>query len=1033
MSINKNMEDPKEKISWTSIVQHFDPRLVKTNYNHEEVSIIENIESILLQHRCISIEGCRGSGKTHCAVVAMHYLANAEKLAFITSPSQWENNFDKNHDKTHVILDNADLSDPNWVKVIQNACEKQQQRFVIVTLKSTSSHGIENVHLRNYQIQWNSEDQENLRTLYEIVQNPYYDDRIGFPLSCSMLRRWHVEYSKKFQNPNHYFDEVLQKIVKTDFEEFCRICSVAMVVGECDTLCLESQDKKRIINNILCLRNMRRNPGHFSYSDSVFQPEEDILKHLKWMSLSVENHLRLPALKWLLSYDPGLLLDNISVSVLVTFAKLGQCDKTGRRLVIGEQYHLAIIQRIACGLSGIDKDILEKSPLMKDSDFFSKLFKQLYMISSSIYPCEKIHANFERETMAFRFLSKLDDFKGFFKSFLTWKNKKEMLELKSTLQFYLDTSMSGDFPKTFSFRLKEYEDWSNIEAKLFADENWDFADTIFLCYDSQDFPRYEYHVSLIRKLLERVADIEKTSKERNIDTSDDTYWSYPLIMTRGIISKDNIDLLSNEGFYQEEVIKESAFVEYLEDHSPLCIVCFMTSKGKPTPSENVKKLRRTLPDLAKRHSGISLVVLLVTDPNCKVLTEEFSYRNVQIVQVSNRREDVREAVTSLLEEKLLCFIEKMAKTRKSLTINRSLLTQKNAICKRLNRRKYATGKRKSEMKPSRVIPKMMKMVLDQNKQSIVRYGFSMDKFQIYVHEKTCQEVTENIWQELQQFRKSGEFTWKTELISTTGEWDVQPHSFVKQGDVCFSYRGQGDIASDSAMQRGHHEGTVGGFAKRKKVGERDDLVVFSCNHLYKPKEKMYAKFHVNARPQLVGECERNFSPRDLSLVITEKKLYGNFDQIFRNPNDDKVSAKIYECDLNDLVGEIVHKKGAKTHWTDGIVKGVQHFNDQSNNGSFEVLFIKGTNDSFSQPGDSAAYVIVNGYDTDLKTINIIGVLRGKWDPPPQQRNLVLYKSEEPDDEREKEDDSDLIVCEDLNSAINALGQEGYTITFHENI
>ncbi|XP_061198020.1 uncharacterized protein LOC133206106 [Saccostrea echinata] len=1009
------MEESNEQIPWTSIVQHF--------YSHHvEISLFEDIRSILYQHRCMSIQGCRGSGKTHCAVIVMHNCANAENIAFITHPSQWE----KNHDKTYIILDNVDLSDPNWIKVIQDACDEQQKkRFVIVTLNSTSSHPIKNLDMFYYKIQWNSMDQVKLRTRYGITQNPY-DVSMGFPLFCSMLQRWNVGYTKEFQTPDYYFDEVLKKIVETDFEVFCRICSVAMVVGECDTLGLESQDKKRAMNNILCLRNMRKIPKHSSCSDSFFQSEEDIMKHLKWMSLSLENHLRLPALKWLLSHDPGLLLDNISVSALVTFAELGQGSKAERQLVIDEQYHLAIIQRIACGLCGIDKDILEKSPLMKDSEFLSKLFMQLYILSSSIYPCEKSAEKFERESMAFYFLSKLDDFKGFFKSFLTWKNKKEMLELKSALRFYLDRNISEEFPKTFSFRLKEYADWSNIEAELFAVENWDFTDAIFLCYDSQDFPRYDYHVSLIRKLLERVADIDKSSKQGDIDTSDDTYWSFPLIMTRGIISKNNIDLLSHKRFYSEEAIEESTFEKSLEDHFPICIVCFMTSEEGSTSSENVEKLRRTLPVLAKHRDGISQVVLLVTDPRCKILSEEISVKNVQLVQVSNKKEDVREAVTSLLEEKLLSFIEKIAKTRKNLSINRSLLIQKNAICKRLNRRKYTSGKRKSEIKPSRVIPKMMKMVLDQHKQSIVSYGFYMDKFQIHVHEKTCEKVIDNIWQELQIVRNSGEFTWKTELISTPGEWDVKPHSFVKQGDVCLSFRRQENDTSGTVMQR-EHQGTVGGFAKMKKMGEKDNLVVFSCNHVYQPKEYMYARFQENQCVRQVGVCTRNFHPRDLSLVLTNRKLYDNFDQVFRNPSEEKVSARLYEHESDKLMYEIVHKKGARTRWTDGIIKGIEHCNDHTNNCTYTVFFIEGMDGDFSECGDSAAYVIRNGYDTELNMIDIIGVLLGKYIPPPGQRKL--YES----DKTEEDDKSKLIVCEDLKPVIDILSREGFSITFCENI
>jgi hypothetical protein len=269
----------------------------------------------------------------------------------------------------------------------------------------------------------------------------------------------------------------VQKIARGNFEEFCRICAVAMTFGESDTLGLKPLDGNPVMKNISCLRNMRKIPEGSVQSNLIFQPEDEIIKHLKWMSLSSESYLRLPALKWLLLHDPGLLLDSISLTALVTYAKLKEDVTHERRLIIDPSYYQAIVQRIACGLCDIDENILEKSPIFKDSGFLSMLFTQLCILSSSSKPCDQSSVGFERELLTFRLISKLDGFEEFFKSFLTWKDEKEMMKLKSTLQFYIERSKKDDFPRVFTSKLNSYQGWKEIESKLFAVENWDFADT----------------------------------------------------------------------------------------------------------------------------------------------------------------------------------------------------------------------------------------------------------------------------------------------------------------------------------------------------------------------------------------------------------------------------------------------------------------------------------------------------------------------------------------------------------------------------
>jgi hypothetical protein len=47
--------------------------------------------------------------------------------------------------------------------------------------------------------------------------------------------------------------------------------------------------------------------------------------------------------------------------------------------------------------------------------------------------------------------------------------------------------------------------------------------------------------------------VEKSSTdEKSNMVDDDMIWSSPLIMARGIVSKDNLDLFSREHFYGEE-------------------------------------------------------------------------------------------------------------------------------------------------------------------------------------------------------------------------------------------------------------------------------------------------------------------------------------------------------------------------------------------------------------------------------------------------------------------------------------------------
>lgn len=169
-------------------------------------------------------------------------------------------------------------------------------------------------------------------------------------------------------------------------------------------------------------------------------------------------------------------------------------------------------------------------------------------------------------------------------------------------------------------------------------------------------------------------------------------------------------------------------------------------------------------------------------------------------------------------------------------------------------------------------------------------------------------------------------------------------------------------------------GTLGGFVTT--TDGRREIYAVSCNHIF-PLNNQPAYAEISREYTEIGKCV--FTTRakscDFAAVKVNDSVSEQCDVTFRRDDKKKRNARVYTESLEDLC--IVHKIGAETDVTNGVIYSSEFYNALSDDDNRECLFlVKGTNGKFSEEGDSGSLVFARSMDVQQSYVEVLGMVYG---------------------------------------------------------
>lgn len=310
------------------------------------------------------------------------------------------------------------------------------------------------------------------------------------------------------------------------------------------------------------------------------------------------------------------------------------------------------------------------------------------------------------------------------------------------------------------------------------------------------------------------------------------------------------------------------------------------------------------------------------------------------------------------------------------------------------------------------IPLNIKNVLKRFEKEIVRYGFHFEKFRVVVKNDKYEEVKDSL-----TTTKSTDFC---ELVVISQD-DFQENVELFTGTL--KAQGRKLYQSPKSQQQENvssnvkdYYGTLGSLA----LLNNEKTVALSCKHVCEKDKYVYIESEQNERISL-GKC-CYVSPNDPTvqsdLAIVE--IDGNMEEYFSvkkllNHIDKPTNAVVLCLENLDIRGEIVHKLGAVSKWTQGEIVCVEIIKNRQG-----IIAVRGMNgEEFGKPGDSGSIVFRESTNAKERTLEVVAVLSAG--------NLTLRKQEDQASGEKKEQESKLVVCSVFKDAFEDIKETNDTI------
>lgn len=269
------------------------------------------------------------------------------------------------------------------------------------------------------------------------------------------------------------------------------------------------------------------------------------------------------------------------------------------------------------------------------------------------------------------------------------------------------------------------------------------------------------------------------------------------------------------------------------------------------------------------------------------------------------------------------------------------------------------------------IPQNLKNVFERFDMDIVRYGFYFEKFRIIVKNEKFNEVNEAL-------SKIALADFCEIIVISQDTFKLQEKVQLFNGDPLA--QGEKIYQSPKSHQQGGDSsnindkyGTLGSLA----LLNNEKTVALSCRHVCLKDSYIYIESEQNERIPL-GKCRYVLNDQkienDFAIIEIDSEMENYFSvKKLRNHTGDPTNADVL-CLENklDIRGEIVHKLGAVSQWTQGEIVCSEIIESQQG-----LIAIKGMNgEDFGKPGDSGSIVFRESTNARARKLEVVAVLTG---------------------------------------------------------
>ena len=288
---------------------------------------------------------------------------------------------------------------------------------------------------------------------------------------------------------------------------------------------------------------------------------------------------------------------------------------------------------------------------------------------------------------------------------------------------------------------------------------------------------------------------------------------------------------------------------------------------------------------------------------------------------------------------------------------------------------------------------------------MIGYGYWIDTFRVFINAdkpKPRQKAAES---HIKELIKLNSFPWPTSFLPVVHiSWNRQ----VEQGDRLF------------LNSKGEGYGTVGGFGKTAD----GQMVALTNGHLYLGNEsrplyvKVMEKFiKLGENIEKIGTGDLEEYLLDIAVIRVSAEIAADCEKCLRDEKGDKKTAIVYQGQVEDAIGTFVHKKGAKSGWTTGLVEGSHSVPNMDELPG--TVLVKGRDGNFSEQGDSGSLVFKMGEDPDLKEVEVVAIVFAND-----------FKTR--DEEGKEELVEQFCLCSNMKLALKKLEEKGVDISFYKN-
>lgn len=507
-------------------------------------------------------------------------------------------------------------------------------------------------------------------------------------------------------------------------------------------------------------------------------------------------------------------------------------------------------------------------------------------------------------------------------------------------------------------------------------------------YTSAMFPRYDYHLELIQKIIDR-----EIEEDGNITIKDEYKISLSTIRVHvyGSTIEEIRELLDplemQESFGNDQYLGNVILVAFIdatdgdfetscnniqEQMNELkCCWCIIVSS-----MHDLEKLRKHLLD--KTHTTKVSIVPPDTETLWKYLTSAMELPLIEFLNVKS----MNKGLSNSLREDVETVLRRIEKC--------------------------------SEIKPSHEsyeIPIDIKNVLDRYAKSIVQYGFHFENFRIVVKNGKFDEVKEalNATELCDSFAieviRQNDF--KETIIPFTGEHQAQGMKLYQSPEK------QQNSASQTTIDR---YGTLGSLA----LLNNEKTVALSCRHICIKGGNVFFENEQNERI-LLGTCintseEAQKIYNDLAIFGLDRDVEKNFPKKkLLNHKGVLTNAEVFRStDTFGIRGEIVHKLGASSKWTQGKIVASERVENV-----YSIIKVRGMNgQEFGKPGDSGSIVFRESQDARERKLEVVAILVGGQIENGEQLN---------DQTNDENSQSELIVCTVFKDALELIKKSNSSI------